>query len=194
MSTPPTLSLATPADAVALAAFAAQAFSDTYRGLDDEQEIADYVTEHFRPGVLAGVIGDPACTTLLIHAGATLAGYAVLRDKPAPACVAGPAPLQLWRLYLGQGFIGQGLGARLMGEVHAQARQRGARTLWLGVYDRNARAVEFYRRFGFAQVGTDQFLFGGRLYDDPIYAAAVREDEMRPPRSFRSVDLQAPLP
>lgn len=175
MSTPPHIAAATAADAAALAAFATQAFIDTYRGLDDEQEIADYVAEHFQPGAMAGVIQDPACTTLLVRVDGQLAGYAVLRDKPAPACVAGPAPLQLWRLYLGQHFIGRGLGARLMGQVHAQARRRGARTLWLGVYDRNVRAVEFYRRFGFAQVGTDQFLFGGRLYDDPIYATPVTE-------------------
>lgn len=160
-------------DAPALARFAAQAFTDTYRGLDDEQEIADYVAEHFPTDVVAGVIADPACTTLLAWLGNELAGYAVLRDKPAPDCVTGAAPLQLWRLYLGQRFIGQGLGAQLMAAVQAQARQRGARTLWLGVYDRNERAVAFYRRFGFAQAGTSEFLFGGRIYSDPIYAAPV---------------------
>ena len=172
---PPEVALrpARPEDATTLAAFAAQAFTDTYRGLDDEQEIADYVAEHFTPDVMAGVIGDPACTTLLAWAGEQLAGYAVMRDKPAPGCVTTPAPLQLWRLYLGQGFIGQGLGARLMAAVHAQARRLDARTLWLGVYDRNVRAVEFYQRFGFAQVGTSEFLFGGRVYSDPIYATSV---------------------
>ncbi len=175
MPLPPAITLATAADAGALAAFAAQAFTDTYRGLDDAQEIADYVAEHFTPDAMAGVIQDPACTTLLARIDGQLTGYAVLRDKPAPTCVAGPSPLQLWRLYLGQGFIGQGLGAQLMGEVQARVRQRGARTLWLGVYDRNVRAVEFYRRFGFAQVGTDEFLFGGRLYTDPIYAVPVME-------------------
>ncbi|MFG6416321.1 GNAT family N-acetyltransferase [Roseateles sp. DC23W] len=164
---------ASPQDSALLAQFAAQAFTDTYRGLDDEQEIADYVAEHFPPEVLAAVIADPACTTLLAWLGDELAGYAVLRAKPAPACVSGPAPLQLWRLYLGQRFIGRGLGAQLMATVQAQAQQRGAQTLWLGVYDRNVRAVAFYERFGFAQVGTSEFLFGGRVYSDPIYAAPV---------------------
>lgn len=169
----PTIRHATPEDATLLASFAAQAFSDTYRGLDDPQEIADYVDEHFQPGIMAGVIGDPACTVLLAWVGEQLAGYAILKAEPAPDCVAGPAPLKLWRIYLGSGFIGQGVGARLMRAVQEQARQRGAQTLWLGVYDRNLRAVEFYKRFGFAQVGGKEFLFGGRIYIDPIYAAAV---------------------
>lgn len=173
MPSTPHIRHATVDDAIALASFAARAFTDTYLGLDDPQEIADYCAEHFQPEVMAGVIQDPACTTLLAWVGEQLAGYAILRDKPPPACVTGPQPLQLWRLYLCQGFIGQGLGARMMAEAHAQARQHGARTLWLSVYDRNVRAVEFYGRFGFVQVGTSQFLFGGRYYADPIYAAAV---------------------
>lgn len=162
-------------DAATLAAFAAQAFTDTYRDLDDAQDIADYCAEHFQPDVMAGVIADPACRTLLAMVGEQLAGYAIVRDKPPPPCVSGPA-LQLWRLYLGQGFIGQKLGARLMQAAQAEARRQGAGTLWLGVYDRNVRAVEFYRRFGFAQVGVSEFLFGGRIYSDPIYAAAVPEE------------------
>lgn len=177
MPTPPLIRRATAEDAAALAAFAGGAFTDTYLGLDDAQEIADYVAEHFRPEVLGAVIADPACMTLTAWLGPQLAGYAIVRDAPAPDCVTGPAPLELWRLYLGRAFIGQGLGARLMAAVQAEARRRGARTLWLGVYDRNVRAVAFYERFGFAPVGRKEFLFGGRLYLDPIYAAAVAEEK-----------------
>jgi GNAT superfamily N-acetyltransferase len=179
MPTTPLIRFARVEDAAVLAAFAAQAFTDTYRDLDDAQDIADYVAEHFRPDVVAGVIADPVCSTLLAWAGEQLAGYAVVKAAPPPGCVTGPAPIELSRLYLGQGFIGQGLGARLMEAVHAEARRRGAGTLWLGVYDRNVRAVAFYERFGFAQVGGKEFLFGGRIYFDPIYAAAVRPAELK---------------
>ena len=174
MPTAPLIRPATPEDAAALAAFAAQAFTDTYRELSDAQEIADYVAEHFQPEVVAAVIGDPACTTLLAWVGGQLVGYAILSAAPTPDCVTGPAPLKLWRLYLGEGFIGRGLGGRLMAETHAEARRRGAQTLWLSVYDKNVRAVEFYERLGFTKVGGQEFLFGGQIYIDPVYASAVR--------------------
>jgi ribosomal protein S18 acetylase RimI-like enzyme len=170
----PTIRHAIPADATLLASFAAQAFADTYREISDAQEVADYVAEHFQPEVMAGVIADPSCSVLLAWVGEQLAGYAILKQETPPDCVTGPAPLRLWRIYLGAGFIGQGVGARLMLAVHEQAHRRGARTLWLGVYDRNVRAVEFYERFGFARVGDQEFLFGGQIYFDPVYAAAVR--------------------
>lgn len=178
MNAPPDIRRATPEDAATLAAFAAQAFADTYRTLSDAQEIADYVAEHLQPAVMAAVIADPACTTLLAQVGGQLAGYAIVKADSAPDCVTGPA-VQVWRLYLGEDFIGQGLGARLMQAVHAEARHRGAQTLWLGVYDRNVRAVRFYERFGFAQVGGQEFLFGGQIYIDPVYAAAVPPEAER---------------
>lgn len=169
----PTFRPASADDAAPLSAFAAQAFSDTYREISDAQEIADYVAEHFTPGVLAGVIADPHCCVLLASVAGQLAGYAIVKSEPAPACVTGPAPLKLWRLYLGAAYLGQGVGARLMQAVFDLARARGGRTLWLGVYDRNVRAIAFYERFGFAKAGDLEFLFGGQIYFDPVYAVAV---------------------
>lgn len=170
----PALRPATLDDAPALATLAGQAFSDTYRGLDDPQDIADYVAEHFNLPAVRALLRDTAATTLLAESGhGELAGYAVIRRSGAPVCVSGPAPIELSRLYLGRCFIGQGLGALLMQAVLAEARRLGGRTLWLGVYDRNLRAVQFYERFGFRQVGGHEFLFGGRVYIDPIYAVPI---------------------
>lgn len=163
----------TPADAERLAHFAAQTFTATYRDLDNAKDIADYVAEHFSITAVAAVLCDPACTTLLAEEGATLAGYGVLRQKEPPPCVFGPGSINLWRLYLDTAFIGQGLGARLLAAVHAEAARRRAATLWLGVYERNVRAVQFYEYNGFRKVGDHEFLFGGDTYIDPIYAAPV---------------------
>ena len=72
-------------DAGALAAFASNVFSETYRGLDDPQEIADYVTQHFNLPAVAALVADSNSTTLLAEAGSVLAGYAVI----ALACTTG---------------------------------------------------------------------------------------------------------
>lgn len=167
---------AEPADAARLASFATEAFRDAYRGLDEPADIEAYVGEHFLPELMEAVISTPGTTTLLGEAGSHLAGYAILRREAAPDCVTGPDPLQLWRLYLGKAFIGQGYGADFMLAVHAEARRQGARTLWLGVYDRNIRAVAFYERFGMRKVGSRAFLFAGKSYTDPVYAGPVLDE------------------
>ena len=47
---------------------------------------------------------------------------------------------------------------------------QGHRRLLLGVYAQNDRALAFYRKQGFADLGTRQFNVGGKLYDDLVLA------------------------
>jgi ribosomal protein S18 acetylase RimI-like enzyme len=49
---------------------------------------------------------------------------------------------------------------RMMDAVVDAARARGARTLWLGVWERNVRAQKFYRKCGFIEIGTQTFVLG----------------------------------
>jgi ribosomal protein S18 acetylase RimI-like enzyme len=162
---------AVPADVDALVALGARTFRATYREISDAAEIEDYVREYFTPSAVSGWISG--ARTLMAEAEGVPVGYAVLSRDEAPPCVAGPAPVKLWRLYLAEDGQGRGHGATLLQACLAEACTMGGRTLWLGVYDRNVRAVAFYERWGFRQVGTNDFEFGGRLYADPVMARAV---------------------
>ena len=50
---------------------------------------------------------------------------------------------------------------------------RGRTTIWLGVWEHNARAIAFYRRWGFADVGTTDFMLGRDRQTDRIMARRV---------------------
>ena len=56
--------------------------------------------------------------------------------------------------------IGQGVAQTLMAAAVETARSGGARTLWLGVWERNERAIAFYRKSGFEDAGTQTFVLG----------------------------------
>ena len=53
------------------------------------------------------------------------------------------------------------------------ARARGARELWLGVWERNARAQAFYRKHGFRKVGTQIFVVGSDPQTDDVMLAGA---------------------
>lgn len=167
---------ATAEDAPALAKLATDAFRDTHRSLDDPDEIEDYVASSFNLNVIASHIEDPSSIVLLAVSGDALIGYAHLKLSKALPCVSGAAPIELSRLYLAHAAIGKGLGARLMRAVHAEARRHNRKTVWLSVYDKNLRAVEFYRKCGFVEVGYKEFPFGGRVYLDPVLSVSVPEE------------------
>lgn len=173
MTIPMVIRRATAADTEVLAEFAAAAFRHTYRDIDQADEVERYVRRSFQPRTLRAQIADPGSVLLVAHRGAELVGYAHLRRSKAPACVTGPVPVELARLYLDVGMIGKGHGAALMLEVLGEARATGCRTLWLVVYDGNTRAVGFYRKFGFVRVGETKFLLGDRMYVDPVMTAPI---------------------
>lgn len=164
---------ATRDDVDALVPFAQQAFRDAYRLLDDPADIEAYVTGHFTTEAFFSILEDASSTLFVATLGNQLAGYAHLARSVAPPCVTGPRPIELARIYLRHDAIGRGHGAALMRHVFSEARRQACGTVWLGVYDRNVRAREFYRRWGFRDVGTKGFLFGGRIYADPVMAAEV---------------------
>ncbi len=167
---------ATNEDVGSLVELAASSFRDTYLLLDDPVDIEEYITTKFTPAIFASVLKDDLSTLLVAIDDEQYVGYSHIVLSTPPPCVTGPSPIELARLYLRQGAIGKGYGAALMRAVHRVATHRHRQTIWLGVYGRNERARDFYRRWGFADVGTKAFVFGGCSYDDPVMAASVQED------------------
>lgn len=164
---------ATLADVESLIELAATTFRETYAEFLDAGEIEEYIVEHFTTEAFEAMLHDASSTVLVETDSARLIGYAQLCASGAPPCIRGEAPIELCRLYLRREAIGKGLGAALMASAHAEGRCRGCKTMWLVIYDRNVRAREFYRKMGFVEVGTKDFLFGGRIYADPVMSAPV---------------------
>jgi len=117
-----------------------------------------YVAEHFAPALQAAELADPGLMTLVAEVAGQAAGYTQLGHGAAPACVTGADPLEVIRFYVDRPWHGQGLAQALMRAAADHARAAGARTLWLGVWERNPRAIAFYKKVGFVEVGTHTFV------------------------------------
>jgi len=61
----------------------------------------------------------------------------------------------------------------LMRTVEQTARSLRGRTLWLGVWERNPRAIAFYGKCGFVDVGHHAFVVGTEEQTDRVMARAV---------------------
>ena len=62
-------------------------------------------------------------------------------------------------------------------QIIAEARRQGVEALWLGVWERNPRAIAFYRRWGFEKIGEHEFLLGADLQTDHVMAQRLPADE-----------------
>ncbi len=156
-------------DATALAAFAARTFEETFSHSCSREDMEAHLAYAYGTQQQLNELEDPDISTLLVEVDDSLAGFAQVRSGDTPDCVTGDDPLELWRFYIDRTWHGQGIAHALMKRVEEVAVRRGARTIWLGVWEHNYRAQSFYRKFNFLDAGSQSYLVGNDQQTDRIY-------------------------
>jgi ribosomal protein S18 acetylase RimI-like enzyme len=156
-----------------VASFAERAFRDAFTADNRREDIDAYCEVALTSDLQRQYIADETMDTLLIEDSAGhLVGYAQLRPGSPPE-VTSDAPLELWRFYVDRHHHGRGIAQQLMQAVLAAAATRGARSVWLGVWERNHRALAFYRKSGFVDIGSHTFVLGSDVQTDRLMARPV---------------------
>ncbi len=93
--------------------------------------------------------------------------------RPAPACVIAPDAVEVQRFYADRSVRGTGLALRLMEHALEAARDLGGRHAWLGVWERNPRAMAFYRKAGFVEIGSTYYMVGSDRQTDRVFLASL---------------------
>jgi ribosomal protein S18 acetylase RimI-like enzyme len=160
-------------DAASLAAIAERTFRETF-AIDNSRDNIDlHCARKFSAEIQGKEISDPQLTTLLGEVAGELVGFAQLRLAHAADCVQSDRPAELHRIYVLSEWHGRGVANELMRAVYAAAAKAGSDCIWLGVWERNFKAIAFYRKCGFAVVGDHPFVLGQDRQRDLILAARV---------------------
>ena len=152
-------------DAGRLSLIASATFLETFAGMISGDALVAHCETQHAPAYLAGLLEAGARAWLAEIAGAPI-GYALLNEPELDAASEGD--IELKKIYLMSRFHGSGIARSLFDSACACAR--GRRRLLLGVKDDNHRAIAFYTKQGFRQIGTRRFDVGGTLYDDVVLA------------------------
>jgi ribosomal protein S18 acetylase RimI-like enzyme len=159
---------AEPADASELARLAEQTFRDAFASQNAPADIDSHCLLRYGSAQQSREIEDPSMSTLLVEQAGRLIAFGQLRVGTPPSCVAARRATEIQRLYVDQGWHGKGVAQALISTLIAQAMDRGADGLWLGVWERNPRAIAFYEKFGFRAVGEHIFMVGSDPQRDLI--------------------------
>ena len=155
-------------DAALLSDLSARTFSETFAADNTPEDLAAYMATSFNVAQQTAELEDPASTFLIAEVDGHAAGYARLHAGEPAKGVEGANPVELVRLYVSRDWLGRGLGEQLMRACIDEARQAGHETIWLGVWERNARAQAFYRKWNFRTVGEHIFPLGSDLQRDIV--------------------------
>jgi ribosomal protein S18 acetylase RimI-like enzyme len=160
-------------DAGLLAELGARTFRETFAADNSHEDMAAYLASSFNPARQTAELEDDASTFFIAEVGGVAAGYAMLRAGSTAECVEGAKPVELVRLYVSLEWLGRGVGEALMRACVDEARRAGRETIWLGVWERNARAQTFYRKWNFRAVGEHVFQLGSDAQTDILMERAL---------------------
>ncbi|MBL8577176.1 MAG: GNAT family N-acetyltransferase [Mesorhizobium sp.] len=146
---------ASPSDAASLSDFASQQFRATYSADTPAPDLEAYISENFTAEKQSEEITHSGSDVLIAAIGEKIVGFAHVEFQ------AGLTPSAfLNRIYVEQSWKGKAVGSALLAEVVGKARGLGAERIKLTVYEKNARAVAFYKKAGFSVIGTEVFPVG----------------------------------
>jgi len=154
---------ATSSDAELLTQLGAQTFKETFAADNTAENMLAYLAVAFNFEQQTRELEDPGSSVFIAEMDGTPLGYAMLKLGPRPSAIEHKRSVELVRLYVTNASIGTGVGAALMKRCMDESVSRNYESMWLGVWENNLRAQDFYRRWHFREVGTHVFQLG----DDP---------------------------
>lgn len=158
---------ATPADAALLAELGGRIFWDTFAPDNDPEQLRKHIAETFTEAKQAAELADPGVRYLILEADGVAVAFAMLERTTPEGIGKGPAVF-LHRFYVVHGWHGRGIAQTLLAAVEEAARAWGGRRLRLTVWEHNHRAIAFYRKVGFAAVGTAPYQLGDEVQTDHV--------------------------
>lgn len=158
--------LATKHDAELIADMSRQTFYDTFASQNTKENMAKFMNEQFTKGALVREVGTKNNIFLLALDRERPVGYARMREKNNPPSLGTANAIEIARIYAATNEIGKGIGKALMQKCVEIAKAGKREVVWLGVWEKNQRAIDFYIKWGFEKFADHDFILGNDVQKD----------------------------
>ena len=162
-----------PEDLRKLKEISKETFTDTFKEQNTPENLKTYLERAFSDEQLKIELSNPASDFYFIHFNEEVAGYLKVNINEAQTEKIADDALEIERIYIRTKFKRKGLGNRLMDKALEVALKNKKKIIWLGVWERNEDAINFYNKWGFTQTGAHSFFMGDEEQVDFIMCKAV---------------------
>lgn len=143
-----------------------QTFRETFAEQNDPEQLSNYLKKAFESEKLKLELQNPDSFFYFLKEGTKTLGYLKLNTKSAQSDNVLDSALEIERIYVFKNEHGKGLGNFLMNFALEEARKRNLLCVWLGVWERNTKAITFYERHGFETFANHPFKLGDETQKD----------------------------
>ncbi|MEW7289374.1 GNAT family N-acetyltransferase [Aquimarina sp. 2304DJ70-9] len=168
------IKIATKADTEVLALLGRLTWAESHgHYIEDKNDVLKYLNENFSVFKTKQNISNPKQLFYIIYADDLPVGYAKLVVNASNENITSQNSCQLERIFILNDFIPLKIGQQLLTFVEEQAKKLQLDTMWLTVYIKNNRAIRFYERNEFKNVGELNFIVNGKGYENIVFSKKI---------------------
>ncbi len=143
-----------------------ETFLDTFSDINTEQNMKKYLNESFSIEQLNDELSNEFSQFYFAKLDDEVIGYMKLNTGQAQKENPNENALEIERIYVLKGFHGKKVGQQLYNKAIEIAKEVAVDYVWLGVWEKNFRAIAFYTKNGFVQFDTHEFILGDDIQID----------------------------
>lgn len=154
-----------------------QTFSETFSSVNTEENMTKYLDEYFSVEKLTAEFNNKSSEFYFATIGKNVIGYLKLNFGQAQTELQDENALEIERIYVIKEFHGKNVGQLLYDKALQIAKQKNVDYVWLGVWEENRRAINFYTKNGFVEFDKHIFKLGNEVQTDKMMKLSLKRYE-----------------
>ncbi len=156
----------TVSDVEAIQKLSIQTFKETFSAVNTPENLANYIKDSFSLEQLTAELNNENSQFYVAYSNAKAVGYLKINFGAAQTETISGNTLEIHRIYVLQTFHGKNIGQLLLDQAKKIAKHTNVDSIWLGVWEENLRALQFYIKNGFVAFDKHIFTLGNDKQTD----------------------------
>jgi len=143
-----------------------ETFYETFHDQNTETDMNSFLNDSFCEAQLTKEFKTPDSQFYFARTNNHIAGYLKLNFGNAQTELQDDQAVEIERIYVLQSFQGTKIGKALFEKTLNIANEKNLNYIWLGVWEKNLKAIQFYTKNGFVAFDKHQFVLGNDVQTD----------------------------
>ncbi|HPH83553.1 MAG TPA: GNAT family N-acetyltransferase [Flavobacteriales bacterium] len=151
-----------------------QTFYESFSSVNTQENMDNYLNENLSIEKLTIELNTDNSEFYFAIEANQVIGYLKINMGQAQTEFQGEQSIEIERIYILSVYQSRKIGQLLVEKAFNLAQIRNAQYIWLGVWEKNTRAIQFYKRHGFEEFDRHIFLLGNDPQTDILMKFNLR--------------------
>lgn len=154
-----------------------ETFYETFSAGNSEENMNNYLEEGFSIEKLTAELNNKNSEFYFATIDNNVIGYLKVNFGKSQTELQDDKALEIERIYVLKEFHGKSVGQLLYDKAIQIAKHKNADYIWLGVWEENPRAINFYKKNGFIEFDKHKFQLGNDMQTDIMMKLELNDSE-----------------